>query len=165
MRQCTKCKNNKPETEFYKRRRGTLKSWCKSCCRIERRIYQMKYRANNPKYRKKETERMRKWRADNLSTDRKRNRIRQQNRRARKRKNGGIVTIEEWKALCNHYGNVCLACGKPEVTIDHVIPVSRGGMNDISNIQPLCKSCNTTKSNRIVDYRPRPAPWRQLRLF
>lgn len=49
--------------------------------------------------------------------------------------------------------NQCQSCGKQQVetslTIDHIIPLSRGGSNDISNLQTLCFSCNRKKSNKI----------------
>ncbi|MEO1183870.1 MAG: HNH endonuclease [Cyanobacteria bacterium J06636_27] len=47
----------------------------------------------------------------------------------------------------------CQSCGKLQVeaslTIDHIIPLSHGGSNDISNLQTLCFSCNRKKSNSI----------------
>ena len=92
-------------------------------------------------------------------------------RRARKQANGGTYTPEQWEALKNTYDHRCLCCGKREpdikLTLDHVVPLSRGGSNDISNIQPLCRFCNTSKGSRTIDYRPalRPAPaYAQLRL-
>ncbi|MBD3197989.1 MAG: hypothetical protein GF317_23265 [Candidatus Lokiarchaeota archaeon] len=52
------------------------------------------------------------------------------------------------------YGEVCLCCGsKTNISIDHVIPVHKGGENTISNLQPLCKSCNSAKGVKIIDYR------------
>ena len=53
--------------------------------------------------------------------------------------------------------NKCLACGKSEpeikLTIDHIIPLSKGGKHIKENIQPLCFSCNVRKYTAIVDYR------------
>lgn len=81
--------------------------------------------------------------------------IREIKRRAHKKNNGGVdFTREEWDALCNKYGNKCLACGNAgKLTIDHVVPLSRGGSNSIDNIQPLCLGCNLSKHDKIIDYR------------
>lgn len=74
-----------------------------------------------------------------------------------KRQNGGTYTTQEWRDLCARYDYACLCCGKrePEIklTPDHVIPLSKGGRNDIGNLQPLCKPCNTAKNARTIDYR------------
>lgn len=47
----------------------------------------------------------------------------------------------------------CQSCGKtsPEtnLSIDHIIPLARGGQNDISNLQTLCFACNHQKTDRI----------------
>jgi 5-methylcytosine-specific restriction endonuclease McrA len=75
-------------------------------------------------------------------------------RRARILGNGGFFTAEEWVALCSRYGNRCLCCGrKRKLTADHVVPITKGGTSNIDNIQPLCKSCNSRKNNRTIDYR------------
>lgn len=34
--------------------------------------------------------------------------------------------------------------------IDHIIPVSKGGMSTLDNLQTLCWKCNRTKSNKIL---------------
>lgn len=51
------------------------------------------------------------------------------------------------------HGDKCLCCGSTKITLDHVIPVHLGGKNEIANLQPLCKSCNSKKSTKIIDYR------------
>lgn len=45
-------------------------------------------------------------------------------------------------------GKPCVLCGKPSNTIDHIIPISRGGTNALDNLQPMCVSCNSKKSNK-----------------
>jgi 5-methylcytosine-specific restriction endonuclease McrA len=70
---------------------------------------------------------------------------------------GKHFTTEEWFALLEHYGGVCLACGAGEakdLSVDHVVPLSKGGPNTITNIQPLCGTCNSLKGAAVRDYRP-----------
>ena len=58
------------------------------------------------------------------------------------------------QAVFARHGHACLACGSIEnICIDHVIPVNKGGENNISNYQPLCKSCNSRKGTNTTDYR------------
>ena len=75
--------------------------------------------------------------------------------RARKRNAEGSYTADEWLKLCNYYGDICLCCGETKkLTVDHVVPISKGGSNHIENIQPLCGSCNSSKGNwHSTDYR------------
>lgn len=52
------------------------------------------------------------------------------------------------------HGKKCLCCGTDElVTLDHVIPIHHGGLNEIENLQPLCRSCNSKKKTKTIDYR------------
>lgn len=79
----------------------------------------------------------------------------QHKRRARLLSVGGSYTKEQWDQLCALYGHCCVKCGATgPLSVDHVVPLSRGGSNDVSNLQPLCRSCNSRKHTKIVDYRP-----------
>jgi len=43
-------------------------------------------------------------------------------------------------------GATCKDCGTTEdLTIDHIVPLSKDGTNDIENLQVLCMKCNCTK--------------------
>lgn len=44
----------------------------------------------------------------------------------------------------------CVYCGRPADTIDHVLPLVRGGTNYEGNLAPACRRCNSSKSGRMV---------------
>lgn len=77
-------------------------------------------------------------------------------RRERHKKYGGCHSVGEWDNLKAQYNWTCPRCKKKEpdiiLTRDHIIPVSRGGSDNIENIQPLCKRCNSLKATVSIKY-------------
>lgn len=59
----------------------------------------------------------------------------------------------------------CALCGKPirfaDFTIDHKVPLSKGGTNDFDNLQPACYKCNNMKSD-MTTQELLGAAWRVL---
>ena len=56
--------------------------------------------------------------------------------------------------IFNLHGKSCLRCGSLDnISLDHVIPIYHNGENTIDNLQPLCRSCNSSKGTKIIDYR------------
>ena len=50
---------------------------------------------------------------------------------------------------------VCAHCGNPssgkDRTVDHYVPKSYDGGNDLRNLLPLCKKCNLARGNKPID--------------
>ena len=58
------------------------------------------------------------------------------------------ILDKEYRKL---YASPCAFCGTTEkITMDHIIPISRSGNHSIGNLQPLCRSCNSSKKSRLV---------------
>ena len=88
-------------------------------------------------------------------------RVNSQKTRAKRKLAEGSYTTQEWINLKSRYRCCCLCCGRHESELDgpleqdHVVPISKGGTNWITNIQPLCEDCNGMggKGIKIIDYR------------
>jgi len=75
-------------------------------------------------------------------------------RRARTRGVGGTHTAEDIKRQLAVQNGKCWWCNKPcadKYHEDHLIPLSRGGHNDITNIVISCPTCNLKKHNKTPD--------------
>lgn len=75
-------------------------------------------------------------------------------RRALKINAPGSHTADEFVDVLSTFSNRCAYCGGPfadgQVTIDHMVPLSRGGSDNITNIWPACRSCNCSKSDKTT---------------
>lgn len=62
---------------------------------------------------------------------------------------GKFVILD--KELRRVYEAPCYNCGSMEnQTLDHIVPLSRGGMHSVGNIGTLCLSCNCSKHARTI---------------
>lgn len=69
----------------------------------------------------------------------------------RKKGAGGYATFKQVHELYEKYLGLCVYCGLNKATsIDHVIPISRGGNNNIENLLPACVSCNSKKRDKLL---------------
>lgn len=68
-----------------------------------------------------------------------------------------LFTYEERKAILQSSGNKCACCGikltTKTMTVEHIIPIYRGGTNDKENLTALCETCNKDKGDIL--YLPR----------
>lgn len=134
MRQCRECKKAR-STESFQRHRDKRMAEHRAYCEKNRDAIRATYRA---------------WAQANRERANLNSRLKKQRRRA-----AGVLTAPEWAEILERHGNVCLACGSDgPLTIDHVVPISKGGTNTADNVQPLCGPCNVRKATKTIDYRP-----------
>ena len=58
---------------------------------------------------------------------------------------------KNWRESLNKLTNYkCIYCGKPSESLDHLHPMSKGGISSTSNCVPCCLSCNGKKSDSEV---------------
>src|SRR5437867_7000327 len=174
---CRGCQVDKPLTSYRINKRRTnpcrLSSYCIPKCYKEKvtepdkersRLRSKKWRLN---HKREQAEYFRKWKIDNLdhlrstqSQYKKNNRdkynIYEQKRYTTKLNADRGFTPEQWELLKQIYGHRCAYCGKKrKLTMDHVIPLSKGGLHHASNIVPACKTCNSVKRDREApSYQP-----------
>lgn len=124
---------------------------CLDCVASEK-AYQADYHAKN---KEKRNEKTRAWRLENPGYDKTREgykeiaAIKNGNRRALK-KNAGSYSISK-EEMSKLYASACTYCGSSDnITIDHVIPLSRGGSHSVSNLVSACAKCNMSKGAKTV---------------
>lgn len=162
-KQCSRCGEVKPITGFSPVRQNGYLIGTQSHCKACRAEAQARYRQRYPDQKIAYDEQ---WRASNREHKRAYDRawmaahpeLHKQysdDYIKRKRENGGAFTKEQFRQLCEGYGDKCLRCGSDgPLGPDHIIPVSKGGTSNIDNIQPLCASCNSKKHAKVIDFRP-----------
>jgi 5-methylcytosine-specific restriction endonuclease McrA len=71
--------------------------------------------------------------------------------RAHRRRNAevaGSLTPQQWQGVFSFYEGRCVYCGESGTSIDHVLPIVRGGTHSIDNVVPACRRCNSSKRSR-----------------
>jgi len=139
--------------------RGATPKYCSDECKpkYESRPYdpatgaaakRRRYWADPDKYRAHARRAMSTWRGRNPEQERDRVRTSLHRRRTRLQGNG-VYQVSD-RDLARLGRTPCAACGSLEdLTIDHIIPISRGGSHGIGNLQSLCRSCNASKNNKL----------------
>lgn len=143
MKKCTKCHLIKDVSEYYtvKAGRGGLYGHCKECHRKQNAEYHRKNRkAIAKRKRKYQQERPEIFIAANL--------------RRRAREGESSLSAEDVAGLFEKYP-LCY-CGSVASDVEHSLPVSRGGGNNLENLTTLCRSCNVQKRDKTpseyIDY-------------
>ncbi len=74
--------------------------------------------------------------------------------RVRAARTRGRHTTQEWADLCAAFCYRCVRCGERRpLAKDHIRPLYLDGTDAIDNLQPVCRSCNSTKGADMTDHR------------
>ncbi|HEX6293360.1 MAG TPA: HNH endonuclease [Herpetosiphonaceae bacterium] len=167
---CALCKKVKPVDQFWtsKVQRSGFTTRCKECGQAAARDWKRRNKDKIRAYEQANREYLLKLRRDWVERNRSRylalrrkaaktpywkayNRNKQALRRTLSRQ--GDVTPEKLQALLDSQHR-CYYCHKPftsrrKKTIDHVIPIVKGGEHVLSNLVVACQSCNSIKHDKI----------------
>jgi len=77
---------------------------------------------------------------------------RKKRRVARERNAPGLHTRQRFLLLriWKIQGKSCIYCSNKADTIDHIIPLARGGSNNEGNLAPACRKCNSSKNVYLI---------------
>lgn len=167
QKRCTKCRVEKPLTDFHKNAscEDGLQHRCKQCRRDDTYTYSARsnewrsahldsFRASSRNWKithkAEDREIQRKWRQTPNGK-----RYALHHRTLRRANIKGDVTADQFKELFERQTH-CAYCKrkfttKQPPTVDHVIPLSKGGLHTISNLVLACKPCNSRKSNTVTN--------------
>jgi len=68
------------------------------------------------------------------------------------RPSGRSIPVSLHNMVVRLYGRTCYVCQEaPYEEIDHVVPWSEGGTDELENLRPICKACHRLKSIREKD--------------
>lgn len=143
-RACVKCLDWKP-LEKFARHATSAEGRRNICTKCEGRAAY----ANN---RERCIATVRKYRRDHPD----RTRVHQVNAGARRRMRAGPhhgrhgLTVDDLRMLRVVYGDCCVYCGESAATIDHVVPLARGGEHVVGNLVPACSDCNRSKKDKLL---------------
>lgn len=118
--------------------RDTNRAWRQA--NVDRaRAYSRKWQLANPdKYKASRS----KWNQAN------RDKHREEVARRRALERSAPIEIELIRELL---GSPCAYCGSLEyIEIDHIVPLSRGGLHEPENLAPACRSCNRSKGAKLL---------------
>jgi 5-methylcytosine-specific restriction endonuclease McrA len=144
-KQCTSVANKKWREGNREYNKERLAKWDRE--NRDKRVERLRVRSMTEEQRQRKNFLMRQWRKNNPE----RTREFDNSKRAKRRGAEGKFTNAEWKAIVNHFSGRCVYCGdKGKMTVEHIVPLSRGGRNNIQNIVPACLNCNCSKNSKTV---------------
>jgi 5-methylcytosine-specific restriction endonuclease McrA len=160
---CCKCNITKGLIAFYRQkgRWDSLSPRCKDCAKINDRITYLKVRnvkieRQKQKYRTSDIIKRsiysnacyikRKESFKKRAQDLKRRVLKKHADKTYK------ITALVIQQLLDKYSRICVYCSKElqDFSVDHIIPLARGGDNSFENLAISCRSCNSSKGKKLL---------------
>jgi len=136
------------KTDKFKEIRKRYNASGKGAINFSRYYYSEKGMATIKHYREVHADKFRSLSNEWMKAHPEVNKLASSRRRANLRNNKVYKILP--KEIRKLYSQPCFMCGATEgQTIDHKIPVVRGGSHGIGNFMTLCKSCNCKKHDRL----------------
>ena len=148
---CSRCKEIKDISYFYKNKSEACgyRRECKECTTYNNSKHKQKKREYDYNYRIKNRQKIKKVKDLYYLNNHDLHRDKAHSRRAKRNKNGVFKILR--KELKKLYNSPCFYCGSlDKITIDHVIPISRGGTHGIGNLVSACAFCNGSKHTKFL---------------
>ncbi len=165
LKACTKCKEEKPFDLFpnWARSKDGKSHWCKVCRKNYYSTNKVAILEKTKAYSQKNTNRIRKTKAEWRKANPEKRASQQRRRKARTR--GNEASHYTMQDVLNTYGTACHICNiEVDLTaprraghkgwelglqLDHVIPLSKGGADSLPNVKPAHGKCNLAKASRL----------------
>ncbi len=153
---CAECGRNKRHEAHGLCKRCYNRRWREANRDRVRECHRQWYEANRDRAREngrrwqganpgKACEKSRRWREANPG------KVREKDHRRRARKKGATIgPVDE--AAIHERDKVCIYCGSDQdLTIDHLIPLARGGPHCQDNLAVACRRCNSSKGTKTYE--------------
>lgn len=155
---CQTCKIEKSLSDFHKNKNMTNghTRQCKTCTSLRSKL---RYQKAGVKMRQQMAEQRKSDYEHRIEIER---RSRSKNKEkyrpiknATQSKRNRLLNKKEYRILPKElhkiYSSSCWACGTSQnISLDHILPLSRGGTHSVGNMLSLCRGCNSSKGNRLL---------------
>lgn len=151
MKQCGVCGNWKEKSEF-----GPKQGNCKPCTKVLYKNRGYDHASMSREWRKKNSERAKEYRRqylqDNMRYFIDRNHARRRDAGFPSKRTRGLMPLIREQP--------CFYCKRPGGTIDHIVPLEKGGANEFWNMLPSCRSCNSSKGTKdLIEWLEETGRW------
>ncbi len=171
---CAKCKKRKRFSAFNQSLRGKfgLHSYCRTCDAANKRKWYLvnkvhvvekskewnkqnsdRFSKNQHKHKKKYADRYSEYYKQWAETNRENCRLRKHKYYAQLKRQLGEVSPNIIEHLFVDQKGLCFYCNRElqEYHLEHMLPISKGGLHDDSNLCISCPTCNLRKHNKTAE--------------